>query len=174
MTFVGNKSCRQDNSATRSYMQNRYLDMPKAKWVTQDPTGTNEGDPNAYIYALNRPTVVTDPSGLFPCWLCLGLGIVDPLLVLLCDLYCYGKRLTCPAGPPQSGNSNQPTKLWHCVSDCRCIGATPPCGQIYSGEGSGSTEDAACRNAKKDACDKCQPRPTCVPKHAKPCTCERK
>jgi RHS repeat-associated protein len=64
MTYVGNKSCRQDSSAIRSYMLNRSLDMPKAKWMTEDPIGFYGGDWNLYTYVVNAPTNKADPSGL--------------------------------------------------------------------------------------------------------------
>src|SRR5580658_2558693 len=55
MTFVGNKSCRQDSSPTRSYMQLRLVDMVKARWMTEDPIGFVGGDWNLYRYAANSP-----------------------------------------------------------------------------------------------------------------------
>ena len=88
MLFVGNKSCRQDSSTTRSYMEQRVLDMPKAKWMTQDPIGFSGSGPNLYPYVSNSPVTFTDPAGLYSCAVCFGLVFVNPLLAALCFRGC--------------------------------------------------------------------------------------
>ena len=92
MLFVGNKSCRQDSSAIRSYMQYRFLDMVKARWMTEEPIGPRDGDLNLYPYVANRPVTITDPSGLFSCWWCLLAGFGGPETEILCQIFCRIKR----------------------------------------------------------------------------------
>jgi hypothetical protein len=48
-------------------MRNRVLDMPKARWMTEDPLTPRLGWENLYVYANNNPVVFVDPSGLVPC-----------------------------------------------------------------------------------------------------------
>ncbi len=43
----------------------RYYDSTTGRWISQDPLGFDAGDSNLYRYVNNRPTGVTDPSGLF-------------------------------------------------------------------------------------------------------------
>jgi RHS repeat-associated protein len=46
-------------------MQNRVLDMPKARCMTQDPIGTRGASGiNLYEYGSNAPVVFTDRTGL--------------------------------------------------------------------------------------------------------------
>src|SRR5580658_171656 len=35
MLFVGSQSCRQDSSATKSYMQKRVVDVVKGRWMSE-------------------------------------------------------------------------------------------------------------------------------------------
>jgi RHS repeat-associated protein len=41
-------------------------DPTVGRWISEDPIGFQAADPNLYRYALNRPTNLTDPSGLQP------------------------------------------------------------------------------------------------------------
>lgn len=51
-------------------MRARTLNTAQGRWMTQDPIGFDGGDYNLYRYVANRPTVLTDPSGLvdWPDW----------------------------------------------------------------------------------------------------------
>ncbi|MCX6382377.1 MAG: hypothetical protein NT023_23355 [Armatimonadetes bacterium] len=52
------------DSASRTYVRARTLNTAQGRWMTQDPIGFQGGDYNLYRYVANRPTVLTDPSGL--------------------------------------------------------------------------------------------------------------
>ena len=46
------------------YNRARWYDPAAGRWIGQDPLGFDAGDSNLYRYVHNRPTVMTDPSGL--------------------------------------------------------------------------------------------------------------
>lgn len=46
------------------HMRARYYDPGIGRFISADPLGFDGGDPNLYRYAQNRPTMLTDPSGL--------------------------------------------------------------------------------------------------------------
>lgn len=62
--FVGTAGYYRD-SANKTYVRARYLDMAKGRWLTEDPIEYTGGDWNLYRYVANRPTIGWDPSGLF-------------------------------------------------------------------------------------------------------------
>ncbi len=64
--FLGTLGYYRD-SASRTYVRARTLNTAQGRWMTQDPIGFKGGDYNLYRYVNNRPTVLTDPSGLIPC-----------------------------------------------------------------------------------------------------------
>lgn len=92
--FGGTLGYYQDSS-TRSYVRSRHLDKQKGRWNTSDPLGI-AADPNLYRYAMNNPTSHSDPSGLFPCWLCWAGAHLSPGLAYLCYKYCSNQ-----GGPPK-------------------------------------------------------------------------
>ena len=61
--FLGTLGYYRD-SASRTYVRARTLNTAQGRWMTQDPIGFKGGDINLYRYVANRPTVLTDPSGL--------------------------------------------------------------------------------------------------------------
>ncbi len=62
--FLGTLGYYRD-SASRTYVRARTLNTAQGRWMTQDPIGFKGGDINLYRYVNNRPTVLTDPSGLY-------------------------------------------------------------------------------------------------------------
>jgi RHS repeat-associated protein len=63
--FVGTAGYYR-NSATRSYVRARELDVPRGRWLTRDPLPGTEALTHAYPYANARPVTLTDRNGLFP------------------------------------------------------------------------------------------------------------
>jgi len=47
------------------YNRARWYDPLTGRWESQDPLGFDAGDSNLYRYVNNRPTMATDPSGLY-------------------------------------------------------------------------------------------------------------
>jgi RHS repeat-associated protein len=56
---------RQDDGTGLRYYRDRYYSPSLGRFVSEDPIGLAGGD-NLYAYALNAPTVYTDPSGNSP------------------------------------------------------------------------------------------------------------
>jgi RHS repeat-associated protein len=54
-----------DSDTTLQYNRARYHDPRIGRWISQDPLGAVAGL-NFYKYANNQPTLLLDPSGLFP------------------------------------------------------------------------------------------------------------
>src|SRR6184192_1481400 len=52
------------DSASRSYVRARHLDVAKGRWATREPGGPIASEPNRYMYVGGRPATVTDPTGL--------------------------------------------------------------------------------------------------------------
>lgn len=44
-------------------MRARTLNTAYGRWMTEDPDGSDAGDPNLYAYCGGRPAILTDPSG---------------------------------------------------------------------------------------------------------------
>lgn len=58
---------RENDALTGSYYYRARYYAPKLhRFISEDPIALAGGDTNLYSYALNRPTVLTDPSGLEP------------------------------------------------------------------------------------------------------------
>src|SRR5579862_9398028 len=55
--FVGTKGYYTDDSG-KLYVRARYLDVPKGRWLTEDPIGFDGGDINLYRYSRNRPVFI--------------------------------------------------------------------------------------------------------------------
>ncbi len=53
-----------DAETKLQYNRARYYDAATGRWMSQDPLGFDAGDSNLYRYASNKPTTLTDPSGL--------------------------------------------------------------------------------------------------------------
>lgn len=62
--FVGTAGYYRD-SASRTYVRARALDMQQGRWATQDPMSFDGGDNNFYVYVRNRPADQTDPTGKY-------------------------------------------------------------------------------------------------------------
>jgi RHS repeat-associated protein len=54
-----------DKETGLQYNRARYLDLALARFISQDPIGFAAGDANLYRYVGNKPTMATDPSGLW-------------------------------------------------------------------------------------------------------------
>lgn len=54
-----------DAESMLQYNRARYYDSALGQWIGEDPIGFEASDSNLRRYADNRPTVATDPSGLF-------------------------------------------------------------------------------------------------------------
>ncbi|XZE18697.1 RHS repeat-associated core domain-containing protein [Pirellulaceae bacterium SH449] len=48
-----------------TYNRNRYYSTQSGRFISQDPIGFAAGDENLYRYVGNKPTMATDPSGLY-------------------------------------------------------------------------------------------------------------
>jgi RHS repeat-associated protein len=62
------------------FLRTRYYDPAVGRFISADWAGINAGETNAYVYALNSPTNLTDPFGLtracFTKWFQCGLAIL--------------------------------------------------------------------------------------------------
>lgn len=47
------------------YVRARFYDPDNARWISRDPIGFDDGDPNPFRYVEGIPVDATDPSGLF-------------------------------------------------------------------------------------------------------------
>ncbi|MGB7323492.1 MAG: putative Ig domain-containing protein, partial [Rubripirellula sp.] len=48
------------------YMRARYMDPQTGRFLSDDPLGRIDGDINGFRYAMNSPTMISDPTGLSP------------------------------------------------------------------------------------------------------------
>ena len=60
--YVGTLGYYRD-SATRSYVRARHLDMRAGRWTAEDPMGFDGGSWNLYQYAVSAPIAFSDPTG---------------------------------------------------------------------------------------------------------------
>jgi RHS repeat-associated protein len=63
-TWVGRKSYRLDLETSLYFLDARYYDPATGRFVSEDPLGFQQPDPNLFRYAGNNPVYATDPSGL--------------------------------------------------------------------------------------------------------------
>src|SRR5580704_4952770 len=69
--WVGEQGYRPTgNKFSDFYVNARHYDEINGRWPTQDPLGFFGGVQNLYPYVQNAPTLLVDPSGLFPCSYC--------------------------------------------------------------------------------------------------------
>ncbi len=61
--FVGKLRYFRDSSS-RTHIKARSLRTDRGRWLTQDPSGFKGGELNRYRYVEDRPTILTDSSGL--------------------------------------------------------------------------------------------------------------
>jgi RHS repeat-associated protein len=54
-----------DEESGQYYYRARYYDAGVGRFLSEDPISFSGGDANLYRYALNRPTTILDPSGLY-------------------------------------------------------------------------------------------------------------
>jgi RHS repeat-associated protein len=71
-----------DPESALTYMGARYYDPAVGRFLERDPVllGAGPTEPqsiNAYAYSLNRPTVVSDPTGRTPIGWCSGRGCLN-------------------------------------------------------------------------------------------------
>jgi RHS repeat-associated protein len=89
------RCCPTDTSFAASYYRARYYDPATGRFVSEDPVGFHGGE-DFYLYAVNEPTLLIDPSGL------------------LAELYCEdiaGAQNRTDGGPKK-----------HCFIRIKCIG----------------------------------------------------
>jgi len=55
-----------DVETNLQYNRARYYDPAIGKWISRDPLGFDAGDSNLYRYVMNKPQLISDPSGLAP------------------------------------------------------------------------------------------------------------
>jgi len=70
-----------DDSVNLYYYGARYYDPYVGRFISRDPVTGNAKNPqslNPYVYALNNPLAVVDPTGMIPQWLnsIIGTGVV--------------------------------------------------------------------------------------------------
>jgi RHS repeat-associated protein len=109
-TYVGIQRYRQQTNG--SYLLSvRLLNPFTGSFISLDPIGFYGGTWNPYEYVGNNPVVFSDPSGLFPCQLCIGAELLDPVFGALCAFYCeMHQPKQCSGVLPGSGSSS------HCES----------------------------------------------------------
>ncbi len=74
--FVGQFGVMEEENGLH-FMRARYYDSLTGRFISEDPVGLQGGDTNLYGYALNSPTVYTDPSGnvvFVPVLIAAGVG----------------------------------------------------------------------------------------------------
>lgn len=57
---------RENDGTELYYYRARYYSPEHQRFLSEDPLGLNGGTANFFQYANNRPTELTDPTGLFP------------------------------------------------------------------------------------------------------------
>jgi RHS repeat-associated protein len=108
--FAGAWSYRDDGDAGLLHVGARYYDAQVGRFITADTLLGTVYDPqtlNRYIYVVNSPITLVDPSGLLPIWLLLLLLVV--LLIAAAELLRsvrpnippINPALTPRPGPPE-------------------------------------------------------------------------
>ncbi len=64
--WVGQQGYRHDDATGHDNLRSRDYDPQAARFLSEDPLGTDAGDSNFYRYVANSPINKTDPSGLVP------------------------------------------------------------------------------------------------------------
>jgi RHS repeat-associated protein len=96
---------RYDPETGLYFVEARYLNPIQGRFIQQDPLGLDGGTPNLYIYAADRPTFATDPTGQFYVYgSATGRGITPafrvPGGVRFPNFYAYNSATGFgPAGP---------------------------------------------------------------------------
>jgi RHS repeat-associated protein len=57
-----------DATTGLQYSRARWYDPQLGRFISEDPIGFAGGEVNSYVYAINDPQDLTDPSGLWPFW----------------------------------------------------------------------------------------------------------
>src|SRR5207248_1950354 len=139
------------DSTSRTYVRARTLRTDQGRWLTEDPIGFRALRRSLYLYVHGRPTVLADPGGFQDIGDCPESGI--SCFNCVYNIYrrhgannaeaCLRANQWCGTDVPC-----WPRRTWHCTSSCPCNGPCPPCGQIYTGHGTGKSETEACVQAK--------------------------
>jgi RHS repeat-associated protein len=164
----------------------RDYDASVGRWTTKDPTGL-DGGTNLYEYAMSDPINALDIGGTDPAdcatalaqegLICFAAG-VDPLLVPACIAAEQNAATQCggmggggaAGGSGGSAGTCGSGKPWQCKASCNVEGTEPHCTGRVKGSASGSSENAACREAKRDATQQA-PR-GCYARHCQ-CDCSQ-
>jgi RHS repeat-associated protein len=120
----------------------RDYDPSVGRWTAKDPILFAGGDYTLYAYVGNDPVNLSDPNGreippwvlTMPLWDGPEPGPADAVALAL--IMCIAAYDIAEA-----------SKQWQCEASCNVDGL----GTRVTGSGTGSTEDQACRAAKKDA-----------------------
>jgi len=160
------------------YNWNRWYLPSLGRYLELDPLaleGNINGEyaPDWYNYSLDNPLRYSDASGLFVGGddLCIGIGAGAVYVAgLLYELYKQGQ---CGKHPEKCGGPPTAAR-WQCSASCNVQpipGRAPPTfPDRVSGTGSGSSEDDACREAKRDATQSAPPGT--YPRHCQ-CRCNK-
>ena len=62
--FVGRLGYQYSQDLGQHFLIARYYSPSQGRFVSRDPLGPNSSDSNLYRYCMNRPSMLTDPSGL--------------------------------------------------------------------------------------------------------------
>ena len=130
--FVGTKGYHADASG-KTYVRARVLEPQKGRWLTEDPIGFMGRDWNLYRYVMDQPSNSSDPSGRFDGSLCFAAGILDPIVGILCSIYCITKGrkvgVPMPVLPVRGHSPSIPLPGWcsredsqNCLANCVQIG----------------------------------------------------
>lgn len=107
-----------DQETELYYNYNRYYDPGTGRYVTPDPVGLNGGT-NLYVYAGNRPTVESDPLGLWIGWI--HREITEMALAdagLKCCKFAAGLPDDVAGVDDEPGFQDPDHSFYHAMVDC--------------------------------------------------------
>ncbi len=152
----------------------RDYDPTVGRWTSKDPLRFDGSDSNLYAYGSNDPVNHADPNGEddIDCALsAAAAGVIcgatteDPILLPVCVAAIQNAISACggsggespapspaPADPCVDPDIN--AKPWKCSASCNVEGTEPQCTGRVTGGASGSSQESACRAAKRDATQK--------------------
>jgi RHS repeat-associated protein len=83
LRYNGREGSEFDVDLVQYFIRARYYDPSTGRFLSRDPVGVNPIDANLYPYAKNRPSMLTDPSGLQ----CAGESPTDTRGNSCCNLF---------------------------------------------------------------------------------------
>lgn len=150
------------------HLTSAYYDPGVQRWINRDPI-EESGGVNLYEFAANGPTEEWDAFGLLVP-LPRPLPPIDIPIPIPRPIPRPPVPIPTIPRPPSAPHGPDDRERWYCDAKCNVqqIDPNAKCPSNVEGHGEGSSEDEACRNAKRDATQKTPCG--CYPRH---CRCPR-